>query len=89
LNYVHIKNYCYGKTTNERFAKKVSSSMASSLSSDTIMASRDESFFKSKDEERDAGKVKKSKKKGCWLNCKVMCCYKKVPTQRELLDQYE
>ena len=41
LLYVHINNFISGKTTNERFARKASNSMASSFSdeSDSLLAS--------------------------------------------------
>ena len=39
---MHVKNYTAGKTTNQRFAKKASASMTSSMSnSDSIVVSHD------------------------------------------------
>jgi hypothetical protein len=34
------------------------------------------------------GGAKKSAKKGCWLNCRQMCCNKRITTQEELLQMH-
>ena len=91
LNYVHMKNYCYGKTTNERFAKRATNSFASSASSESsLLHSRDESFLGG-DDGNNGGRRgrKKSRCCGCWLNCKQMCCFKKIPSQKDLLSKFD
>ena len=79
---VHLKNYCAGKTTNERFAKKARSS---SIASET---ESNDSYL----EENSAGEKliqkdgnRRRTKKGCCGNCYTMWCNKKIPTQESLL----
>jgi palmitoyltransferase ZDHHC13/17 len=71
LFYIHIKNYSAGQTTNERFAKKRTTSMTSSE-----IASDD-----------NTAQDLKKRRRSCWLNCKRMWCERTVPAQEELYEQ--
>jgi hypothetical protein len=64
-------NYSRNETTNERFAR--GNRAASEL--DTAG-----SFVTSDSEALLGGghKTKRTSKKGCWFNCKMMCCNKRI-----------
>jgi hypothetical protein len=60
---IHLKNYCKGQTTNERFAKRhITSSVQSS-----------EDLSESLHSDRAA-----HNKRGCLSNFSMMCCQKKI-----------
>lgn len=68
LCFIHIRNYTVGQTTNERFAKKSRTPSMASISSGS-------------DEDRTSFTdtlMSKSKptKRGCFFNCRRMCCEK-------------
>ena len=84
---VHLKNYCSGKTTNERFTKKARSS---SIASDDESIESDLEFDNNNEDEKLIKKdaSRRRKKKGCCGNCYIMWCNKEIPTQESLLKMH-
>lgn len=82
---VHFVNYIRGKTTNERFARtNRTASTASELDTHTSssnLAADAEALLA-------GNKGQRPVKKGCWLNCKQMCCMKRIISQEELLQMH-
>jgi hypothetical protein len=80
---VHTKNYCAGRTTNERFAKK---GRSSSVATDESSMVDDNSEIDGNELLGDKQPVRRRAKKGCWANCGQMCCNKKIISQQKLLE---
>lgn len=82
---VQFKNYSRGQTTNERFARtNRSASTASELDTHTSssnLAADAEALLA-------GNKGQRPVKKGCWLNCRQMCCMKRIISQEELLQMH-
>ncbi len=82
-------NYCKNETSNERFARNARTQSATSeLESASNFT---ESMLGVGDENlsllsKTGGRNKR--KKGCWLNCKTMCCNKQIMTQERLYQVY-
>ncbi len=74
---VHIMNYIRGKTTNERFARN---NRTASTGSELDTRTSSSIMLQNADAEALLGghKGKRPAKKGCWLNCKQMCCNKRI-----------
>ena len=81
-------NYCKNETSNERFARKARTNSAPVSDLDSVFDSA------MQDEEDDsslllnAGGRDSRRKKGCRLNCREMCCNKRVVSQEKLLQAY-
>lgn len=72
--YIHVNNFLNGQTTNERFANKTRT--ASDFDTESVLSGEDE-----------IGSTKKqirsrAQKRGCWLNCKQMCCNRQIISQQ-------
>ena len=84
LSYLACRNYTLNKTTNERFARAArTQSNASDLDSVSSFHSRmsavgDEAALLPGREGGGRGR----RRKGCWFNCREMCCNKRVMTQQ-------
>lgn len=63
---VHAKNYCAGRTTNERFAKK---GRSASTATDESSIADDNSQNDNNELVGEQPPVRRRKKKGCWSNC--------------------
>jgi len=81
---VHIVNYIRGKTTNERFARqnRANSENETHTNSSVMLQSTDAEAL------LQGHRPKRPAKKGCWLNCKQMCCNKTIVSQEELLQMH-
>jgi len=84
---VHVINYVRGKTTNERFARN---NRTASTGSELDTRTSSSFLLQNQDAEALLGghKGKRPQKKGCWLNCKQMCCNKRIVSQEELLQMH-
>lgn len=74
---VHLKNYCSGKTTNERFARKGRTNSVSS-EEDSDYSANDEGSTGDKLIKKDV--PRRRTKKGCCSNCYAMWCNRKIQT---------
>lgn len=96
LFYVHIKNYAFGKTTNERFARRAQNS----FSEDTTYLDKTETeslvdegrssrgSFANDEEKRLRRKSQTAQRKqSICANMRQMFCNKRVATQRELYER--
>ena len=89
LSVIQVRNFTLNKTSNERFARNARTQSATSeLESASNFT---ESMIGVGDENlsllsKTGGRNKK--KKGCWLNCKTMCCNKQIMTQERLYQVY-
>jgi hypothetical protein len=82
---VQLRNYMLNKTSNERFAKTARTQSAIS-ELDSVSE-----FSKSRVGDENSllsGAGRGRKKRGCWFNCKEMCCNKRVVSQDRLLQIY-
>lgn len=88
LSWVQMQNFTLNKTSNERFARTArTQSAVSELDSVTTF---DQSALPDEGASSllsNAG-TRNRKKRGCWLNCKEMCCNKRVVSQDRLLQIY-
>ena len=85
LTMIQVRNFCLNKTSNERFARNArSQSAVSDMDSMTSKGSfrDDESALLS----ATGGRSRRNR--GCWMNCKLMCCNKTVVSQDRLLQVY-
>jgi viroplasmin and RNaseH domain-containing protein len=96
---VHCKNYSTGKTTNERFAKKASSSFSSKVSDtsdsmivsharESLVGSSRRSSFIEEEVEKYEKKARRNYRKKCCANCKSMATNRKITSQKELFELY-
>ena len=99
LFYIHLKNFCLNRTTNERFSKRKvktrsentitsRSSLVSSSdldSSGTSMVSRTTSVI-AEEIIKDMGAPEDYSRRRCsWIyNFKAMCCHREVISQRAI-----
>jgi palmitoyltransferase ZDHHC13/17 len=74
LFYVHVKNYCANKTTNERFSRKARSNSDASETMSSIS-----------EHMTDGGDETPQKKGACW-NCARFCLNTKITSQERLRD---
>lgn len=81
LFFVHFVNYIRGKTTNERFARSNRAASELDTQNGSIITAADGEALLS-----GGNRSKRPAKRGCWMNCKVMCCNKRIVTQEEMLQ---
>jgi len=77
LCWMQFMNYGRGETTNERFARN---NRTASTGSELDTRTSSSIMLQNADAEALLGghKGKRPAKKGCWLNCKQMCCNKRI-----------
>ena len=87
LCWMQFMNYGRGETTNERFARN---NRTASTGSELDTRTSSSFLLQNQDAEALLGghKGKRPQKKGCWLNCKQMCCNKRIVSQEELLQMH-
>ena len=87
LAWIQTRNYSLNKTSNERFAKSARTHSATASELDSAS-----SFSQMHDDEASLlsarGGGRGHRKRGCWLNCREMCCNKQVVSQDRLLQVY-
>jgi hypothetical protein len=87
LCWMQFVNYGRGETTNERFARanrtqSTGSELDTRTSSSILLQNADAEALLA------GHRGKRPAKKGCWLNCKQMCCNKRIISQEELLQMH-
>ena len=87
---IQLRNYSLNKTSNERFAKTARTQSATSdldntSSYNSSVLRDDESALLSGNA---GGRSGSRRQKGCWMNCREMCCNKQVVSQDRLMQIY-
>jgi len=88
LSWIQIRNYMLNKTSNERFARSARTASATS-DVDSVTTYSQSALHEDNDSllSKTGGRNQK-RQRGCWLNCKEMCCNKQVVSQDRLLQVY-
>lgn len=81
-------NYCKGETSNERFARTARTQSAVSELDSITTYDKTDGLQEDGTSSLLSNAGRGRKKKGCWLNCKSMCCNKRVVSQDRLLQIY-
>lgn len=88
LSWVQLRNFTLNKTSNERFARTARTQSAVSELDSITTYDKTDGLQEDGTSSLLSNAGRGRKKKGCWLNCKSMCCNKRVVSQDRLLQIY-